>query len=91
MDRIAIGLVGDNTTPQANDLAQRIAENQVAIQQIRAARIAVFEPHSTRDGTVTPVRPADASKMIEYLRRLDRYERRALSARSRAASDFDRD
>jgi len=78
-----------------SDAALVIAETSVDLARVRDARAALLEPlfSAPQSGMVTRDPSAidsDALHRIEQLQKLDRYERRALSRRTRAFCDLAR-
>jgi hypothetical protein len=91
VDHLATAICGKNADPMKRENALTIAECEVALRRVRAARVDLIERMSLvapmQDRGVTP----SASTLnvisqsdLQQLLRLDRYERRALSRRSRA-------
>jgi hypothetical protein len=91
VDHLATAICGRDADPMKREQALTIAQCEVALRRVRAARVDLIERMSlmapTRDPDVSP----SASTLgvisqagLQQLLRLDRYERRALSRRSRA-------
>jgi hypothetical protein len=88
--RMANAICGnEHADPDLYDLAVTIARWQIVLLKVRAARSAAFELQNTIEPKVegvaqlTPARPSD-----EESARLNRYDRRARSARNRAIRLF---
>ena len=95
--RIADGICGEDADPIACDLAMTIADAQVSITRVRAARITVIkearsryadasaESASNLDGEAPPRNDLDSLCLaFPQLIALERYERRAIARRKRA-------
>jgi hypothetical protein len=84
--RMANAICGDkHTDPDLYDLAVTIARWQIVLLKVRAARNATTEPLNTINPKAEDVEEfAPAVPSDEEGARLDRYERRARSARNRA-------
>jgi hypothetical protein len=79
---LAHQIAGSNSSSAVLTAAGRIAEAQIDLVQVRAARQQLIA--STLSDEQTFVWP-----VAKQLRPLDRYERRALSRRKRASEDLD--
>jgi hypothetical protein len=80
---LAHRIAGSNPSTAVLTAAGRIAEAQIDLVQVRAARQQLFAPSLSDEGTFV------WSEAANQLRALDRYERRALSRRKRASEDLD--
>ena len=80
---LAHRITGSNPSTAALVAAARIAEAQIDLVQVRAARQQIIAPSLSDEETFV------WSEVAKQLRALDRYERRALSRRKRASEDLD--
>jgi hypothetical protein len=80
---LAHKIAGSNPSSAALAAAARIAEAQIDLVQVRAARQQIIAPSLSDEETFV------WSEVAKQLRALDRYERRALSRRKRASEDLD--
>ena len=79
-DRLAQAICGSDAGPAQREQAQIIAECELLLLRVRAARVGIFEDISSR--------VPDAKSCLERLMRLERYERRVLSRRQYAIRAF---
>jgi hypothetical protein len=91
VDRLATAICGKGADPADRGQALIIAESELILMRVRAARVDVIEqmlpiagtqdPEGTRSA---PHEPANNLSCLKQLMTLDGYERRALSRRKRA-------
>jgi hypothetical protein len=91
VDRLATAICGKDAHPADREQALTIAESELILMRVRAARVDVIEqmlpiagtqePEGTRSA---PHEPANNLSRLKQLMTLDGYERRALSRRKRA-------
>src|SRR5262249_65668 len=79
-NRLAQEICGSPPGPGQREQAQIIAECELLLLRVRAARVRVFEDIS--------LKLSDATSCLERLMRLERYERRLLSRRKYAIRAF---
>jgi hypothetical protein len=91
VDELATAICGKDADPAKREQALLIAECEVTLRRVRAARVEMIEqigllptqgPDGPRGAHVLAVKTNQVS--LESLLRLERYERRALSRRKRA-------
>jgi hypothetical protein len=75
-DRLAQAICGSDASPAQREQAQIIAECELLLLRVRAARVGIFEDIS--------LKVPDATSCLQRLMRLERYERRVLSRRQYA-------
>src|SRR5262249_57265063 len=78
-NRLAQAICGSDTGPAQREQALIIAECELLLLRVRAARVKIFEEISLR---------APVTSCLERLMRLGRYERRVLSRRQYAIRAF---
>jgi len=93
-NRLAQAMRGSDTGPAQREQAQIIAECELLLLRVRAARVKIFEEISW----TAPVQRSDepsvlshqqaATSCLQRLMRLERYERRVLSRRQYAIRAF---
>ena len=79
-DRLVQAICGSHTGPAQREQAQIIAECELLLLRVRAARAGIFADISLKG--------PDAISCLERLMRLERYERRLLSRRKYAIRAF---
>jgi hypothetical protein len=94
VDRLATAICGKDADQADREQALIIAESELILIQVRAARVDVIEqmvpitatpePDVTRSASVSVHEPANNLSCLKQLMTLDGYERRALSRRKRA-------
>jgi hypothetical protein len=94
VDRLATAICGKDAYPADREQALIIAESELILLWVRAARVDVIEKimpvlatretYGTPSAPVGPHRPANNLSCLKQLMTLDGYERRALSRRKRA-------
>jgi hypothetical protein len=87
-EALARRIVGDGAAPAAIAMARAFAEAQIDLDRVRTVRRHVLlrlvaDPDDDAAGKV------DRSELVRQLRRLERYEHRALARRARAIRAFD--
>src|SRR5262245_33762423 len=93
-NRLAQAICGSDTGPAQREQAQIIAECELLLLRVRAARLKIFEEISSRAPVPRSDEPPvlshqqDATSCLERLMRLERYERRVLSRRQYAIRAF---
>src|SRR6266436_6404110 len=90
-NRLAQAICGSDTGPAQREQAQIIAERELLLLRVRAARVKIFEEISWRAPSDEPSvlsHQQDATSCLQRLMRLERYERRVLSRRQYAIRAF---
>ena len=80
---LAQRIAGRNSSSAVLTAARRIAEAQIDLVRVRAARQHLMAPGLSDEGLFV------LSGVATQLRALDRYERRAISRRKQASQDLD--
>jgi hypothetical protein len=91
--RIAAALCDPQALPLDRERALIVAESQVTLKRIRRTRADIMEQispapptkQSDESGTVPSPQTESSQRCLDELLRIERYERRALSRRKRAA------
>lgn len=98
VEALAHRIAGDGAPPGAIAMARAFAEAQIDLDRIRRVRRHVLAHLMTDWGDGDPgdddpgddaMDKVDRSELVRQLRRLERYERRALARRKRATRAFD--
>jgi hypothetical protein len=95
VDRLATAVGGENADAAQREQALIIAESELTLLRVRAARTSIFQQMLLATGTADAQEPSGqllgreragviGSSHLEQLRRLERYERRAFSRRQSA-------
>ena len=85
--RLARAICGSDAGPAQREQAQIIAQCELLLLRVRAARMKIFEEISLKAPVHRSDKPSvlshqqDATSCLEQLMRLERYERRVLSRR----------
>ena len=93
-DRLAQAICGSDAGPAQREQAQIIAECELLLLRVRAARVKIFEeiswtaPVQRSDESSVLSHQQDATSCLQRLMRLERYERRVLSRRKYAIRAF---
>jgi hypothetical protein len=91
-NRLAQAICGSDTGPAQREQAQIIAECELLLLRVRAARAKIFEeigaPVQRSDEPSVLSHQQDATSCLQRLMRLERYERRVLSRRQYAIRAF---
>jgi hypothetical protein len=86
-NHLAQAICGSDAGPAQREQAQIIAECELLLLRVRAARVKIFEEISLKATVQRSDEPSvlshqqDATSCLERLVRLERYERRVLSRR----------
>ena len=86
-NRLAQAICGSDTGPAQREQAQIIAECELLLLRVRAARVKIFEeifwraPVQRSDEPSVLSHQQDVTSCLQRLMRLERYERRVLSRR----------
>ena len=95
VDRLATAIAGEHADAAQREQALIIAESELTLLRVRAARTSIFQQMLLATGAADAQEPSEqllgrqragviGSSHFEQLRRLERYERRAFSTRQRA-------
>jgi hypothetical protein len=81
---LALAIAGEGADPGTSEQAATIAQAQVVLERVRQARVALIDRPPSR-GSRGRRRPDDSFQAtIDQLRKLERYEQRAVARRDRA-------
>ncbi len=81
---LALAIAGEGADPNTSEQAATIAQAQVVLERARRARVALIDQPPSR-GSRKRRGPDDSFQgTIDQLRKLERYERRAVARRDRA-------
>jgi hypothetical protein len=93
-NRLAQAICGSDAGPAQREQAEIIAQCELLLLRVRAARVEIFEKISLKAPVQRSDKPSgfshqqDATSGLEQLMRLERYERRVLSRRKCAIRAF---
>jgi hypothetical protein len=95
IERVAKAIVGDNAMAAQHEQALIIAESELMMLNVRAARVAAIEHHrkitpaGSKPGSGFPGADLEAFRLaLPELIKLERYERRAMSRRRHAIREL---